>query len=69
MAWIENLYSASKLHDGGMEEVVARCAHPDLARAAVSFACLSDGLAGPDPGEFGEGYCLDQKHVLAFLRT
>jgi len=38
--WIEDLYFSVELHtDPGMEEVVARCARPDLARAAYAVAC------------------------------
>jgi hypothetical protein len=40
MAWIEDLYFSVELHtERGIEEVVARCARPDLARAAYRVAC------------------------------
>jgi hypothetical protein len=38
--WIEDLYFSVELHtEAGMEEVVARCSRPDLARAAYRVAC------------------------------
>jgi hypothetical protein len=38
--WIEDLYFSVELHtEAGMEEVVARCSRPDLARAAYGVAC------------------------------
>ncbi len=40
MAGIEDLHFSIELHtEAGMEEVLARCSRPDLARAAYPVAC------------------------------